>query len=1114
MTYISLIKKLDAFVRKYYRNKAIKGGLVATALLTAGFLILAMMEYFGRFGIMGRTLLFWSFSISVLCVTVWMVMIPLLKLLRLGNIISHEEASEIVGDHFPEVRDKLLNTLQLQKQVDGPHQESGVNVDLLIASIDQRTAELNPISFTSAIDLGENSKYLKYAIGPIVILLAVMLWNPGVVSEPAERLIQHRTSFKPPAPFRFELISTPLKAPVGEKFDFLVRTVGSTVPSSVFLEVGENRYRMERVQGDVFRFVFNALRSDVVFNCSANGWSSPSYTLLALPVPSVTEFSIVATPPSYTGLNIITQTNHGDLLLPEGSSIKWGCRVKDADRLKIRVGDSLISAANITGRIFSSTWGAVSSLPYWFIPENDELGAVDSMRFSLRVVADRRPVIRVVEVEDSVSRKLRYFSGGVSDDYGFSKLVFAVKRVGEKEVEHTLLDKPTGKSDEFYYTWDMNSLGLSAGDAVEYWLEVWDNDAINGAKSAKTTTKVFSAPNENELLEERDEANEEIEASIEDAIEKADELRKEMEAFKERLREEREMDWQDKRALEDLLEKQQELRKSIEDVKKGNEKKNERLNEFSPQEERIMEKQDELQKLMDEVMSDELRELYEKMQELMDDMSPEEIQKQLDKMDVGQDALEKELDRALEQFKQLEWEVKMEDVVDELKKLAESQRELSEKTEKEEMPSEKLKQEQDDLNKEFEEIQKKLDELEKDNLELENPNPMLDSDDEEKAIQEDQKESSEELDRGKEKKAAEKQKSAADKIEELAQRMESMQMESESEDEEEDMDALRALLENIITLSFEEEELMASIRATEIQDPRYIVHGQTQRSLKDEAKMVADSLFALSLRVRQLAGAVNREIGLVNHHMGKALGGFGDRKTSEITMNQQYVMTSFNNLALLLDEALQQMQKKQECKNPGSGNCNKPGGTGSKPSPKAGDMKKMQEALGKKLEEMKKKMGENSNKGETGKKGQGMSRELAEMAAQQAALREMAKQKAQELNEDGSGEGGEMKKIADEMEELERDLVNRNVDIATLERQREILSRLLEAEEAERLRGEKDERKSRVGDQDLHPNSPQMIDYLKNKANELELLRTVPADLVPYYRDRVNEYFNTLDDEQ
>ena len=188
-------------------------------------------------------------------------------------------------------------------------------------------------------------------------------------------------------------------------------------------------------------------------------------------------------------------------------------------------------------------------------------------------------------------------------------------------------------------------------------------------------------------------------------------------------------------------------------------------------------------------------------------------------------------------------------------------------------------------------------ELEKMNEELENPNSMLDSEAEEKAIEEALKESSEQLEKGKEKKASEEQKKASEEMKDLAKQMESMQMESEAEDLEEDMDALRALLENIITLSFEEELLMADINTTDKLDPRYILHGQSQRSLKDDAKMVEDSLYALSLRVRQLAGAVNREVGLVNHHMDKALGGFGDRNTADITMNQQYVMTSFNNLA-------------------------------------------------------------------------------------------------------------------------------------------------------------------------------------------------------------------------
>ena len=96
------------------------------------------------------------------------------------------------------------------------------------------------------------------------------------------------------------------------------------------------------------------------------------------------------------------------------------------------------------------------------------------------------------------------------------------------------------------------------------------------------------------------------------------------------------------------------------------------------------------------------------------------------------------------------------------------------------------------------------------------------------------------------------------------------------------------------------------------------------------------------------------------------------------------------------------------------------------------------------------------------------------------------------------------------MEELERDLVNRQIDQATLQRQQDLITRLLEAENAERIRGEKEERTSQTGDDNLKASPPQTSEYLRQKMNELELLRTVPAELLPYYRDRVNDYFNTL----
>ena len=246
--------------------------------------------------------------------------------------------------------------------------------------------------------------------------------------------------------------------------------------------------------------------------------------------------------------------------------------------------------------------------------------------------------------------------------------------------------------------------------------------------------------------------------------------------------------------------------------------------------------------------------------------------------------------------------------------------------------------------------------------------------------------------------------------------------------------------------------------------------------------------------------------------MDDALAIFGERLTAEINSNQQYVMTSFNNLALMLDDALQQMQQSMSESKPGSGNCEKPGGNGKpKPSPSAGDMKKMQKALGEQLEKMKESMGEKGKSGKDGKQQRQLSKQLAQMAAQQAALRQMAERKSQELNEDGSGDGEQLGNIAKEMEALERDLVNRDVTLETMARQQDLMVRLLEAETAERMRGEDDKRKSRTANQNLSEEPSQLIDYLNLKNNELELLRTVPLELDSYYRDRVNEYFNNLD---
>ena len=105
--YQILIKKLDAFIRKYYKNKLLKGGIYSLGVFLASFIVFTSVEYFGQFNIVGRTILFYTFLTITFYLLTTFVFIPLAKLYKLGKVIDHNQAAQIIGNHFDEVIDKL-----------------------------------------------------------------------------------------------------------------------------------------------------------------------------------------------------------------------------------------------------------------------------------------------------------------------------------------------------------------------------------------------------------------------------------------------------------------------------------------------------------------------------------------------------------------------------------------------------------------------------------------------------------------------------------------------------------------------------------------------------------------------------------------------------------------------------------------------------------------------------------------------------------------------------------------------------------------------------------------------------------------------------------------------
>ena len=1131
--YEHLIAKLDGFIRKYYKDRLIRGVLYSVGLLVGFFLGAALLENFGHFGTGARTVLFWSLIAGAAFVVVRFIAIPVVKLLRLGSVISHEEAARIVGVHFTEVRDKLLNTLQLREMASGAPSRG-----LIEAAIAQRSRELGPVPFANAIDLRRNTRYLRYALPPLLLLLILLVAAPSLLTGPTQRLIQHGSEFTPDAPFRFVLVSDTLEVPEQGDFEVVVGLVGDVIPQQVDMDIDGQLVPLVKQGPARFSHRFRNVQEPVTFRFAAEGFNSQPYTLLTVPYPMLLDFSMALEYPAYLGMPTETRSNSGDLTIPAGTRVTWNVNARSADRLDLAFDDTTYTLAPVASDPGASSFLAerrfIQSRTYRMSPAMDGRAAEDALRYRIDVVPDLYPTIQVDMKTDSTALKRIFYRGEIGDDHGFKRLLFHYRFITggdsvapeQRSGVRELSVDPRSTSQEFFHSWDLYGLTIVPGDRIEHWFEVWDNDGVLGSKSARSTLQVFAAPTLTELAKQQEQQSEAIQSGLKENIHEAQDLQRELDKLRRELMEKKEMTWQDKQKLENVMQRQQQLQERIEQSSEQLRQSQQEQREFRPQDERLLEKQQQVQELFENVLSEEMKELYRQVQELMEKLDKEQIQEQLEDMKLGQEDVEKELDRALEMFKRMEVEQKAEDLAKRMEELAKKQEQLSEETKEGKSQSDELQKKQDELNKEFEELRKEMDDLAKKNEALEQPMPLPNTEQQEQGIEEEQKESSEQLEKKQNQKASGSQKKAAEQMEQLAFQMKSAMQSGAEEQQEEDMDALRQLLENIVQLSFDQEALMEDLGGTGVKDPRFVEHGRTQRKLRDDAKVIEDSLFALSKRVPQLESIVNREMNAVNANMDEATQHLGEARANErfkpmAADKQQHAMTSLNNLALLLDEALQQMMQQMNAqKKPGNGSCNKPGGTGSGQGkkPSMAKMKAQQEALQKQLEAMRKAMEEGKKKGEKpgqqnpGGAGQpGMSQQMAQLAAQQAAIRKEMQRLAQELNKDGSGAGNGLNKLAEQMEQQERDIVNKRITPETMRRQQDIMTRLLEHEKAERERELDQKRTSNEGRQTPASDPARYFEYQRNKAREAELLRTVPPGLKPYYRDRVNAYFGTFD---
>ena len=1082
----NMIDRIERFVRKYYFNRLLQGVLIGAVLWMVFFLLMNTLEYFSWFSSKIRLVLFILLLTVSAFVFIVFFLIPLVNLIRYRKKMSVDQAALMIGKFFPDVQDKLLNTIQLSEALANDQSNT-----LLAAAIDQRTQALSPVRFTDAVNLRDNRRFFWIFLGLLLLIVGLSIFVPRFAVQPTQRIVNYSQTFQKPLPFQVSLPCDTLETNQGNDVVFPIHVEGDRIPDAFYVQSSLGRQLFQKLSVNDFSYTFKNPYHDLYFQVLGGDYVSQPIALVVRPNPALLSYQCQVTYPSYIHRVAETFESKTKLLVPQGSKMVFTLSLRDCDSAFF-VKDSLTTAVTVSNDQVDYALLADHSTSFDFYAHNCWSQQFDPLRFSIEVIPDAYPDIRVESYDEALSTVV-YYSGLLADDYGFSKLTFncVVKQPVERKVTQPLVFDRSLNRTSFFHHFDMDSLGILPGQEVEVYFEVWDNDGYHGPKSKRSQVFSYAKPSLAVLDSVADQSVQDILDRMEDRSHDASKLREDIEKMLQELASKKELDWSDKEKLKEMLEKQQQIEEEWNRLQEEQEQLNDFLKDHDLMNEELLKKQEKINELFEELIPEELKKMMEEIEKLLDEMPRDRMQQMLQNLKKDNKKMQDLLDRNLSLLEQLRMEKELNEFMNELNQLGE---ELKEENSEEAKTAEKGKEEFDALMQKFDSLQQKNETL-ADPFNIQKDEELQESIDQdlEDAMQGEQQEGS--GDQGKQKK-----KDAGNKMQQMANSMMMQMQMSGMEQMAEDAHLVRVLLENVVRASHQQEDLMLTLGKMRSDDPAIRQMIMEQKDLAANFTMVQDSLRAMAHRQPSIQNFVFEELRSVDRQTEVALKYMNDLRLSAAVNNQQQALRSMNNLALMLAESLEEME--QAMMSIGSGmSCKKPqsGSTGQQMK----NMQQLQQQLGDQLKQLQEKMQQQNN----GQPSSQMSEELARMAAEQEMIRQGMQQLLKEMKQNGQlGDDG-LNQIIKDMEKLEEDLVNKKVTRKTLERNREILSRMLESEKAQQKRDQEEKRKSNEFKGSKFDRTIDELLYRQNLKKNQEFLERNPIQYYPYYKSRINDYY-------
>ncbi len=1068
--YTGIVARLKNLQAKLAYLRAFQGLLTSIGIAVLLFGILIGITSITWLDIPIRIIVDIVLAIGLVAIIYFLCIRPLIN--RIGLL----PIARTLEKKYGQFQSRLIAALELYDKA--KENRENYSIELIEKTIEEAGGVVGEIDTDAAI----NYKPLKgtsIKIGILVMAaVAGIIINPPLVGRTWQLYSNPASDFsKPPA---FSLKITPSGGEYYRNKDLAVLAIPEGIPPrnidiNFKFEDGEWASEpMNKPQNDTaqsFAYTFkNIKRSVDVYARSGNIESQKMHYEIVDP-PRLIDLKLLMDYPSYSRLPSSNGApNDGNVAALKGTAVSIAAKAnKPLSGSYLLFSDSTKINLKTDGDLISGKFSVKNSMRYT-IAMRDQANREnpEPIWYDIQPLDDYPPSIEVVfpgvdvDLNDQMAVPLNI---AISDDYGFDKLnlvwwLMSQGQQGQPSKINIRLDDLKTLQQLISHKWDVSNLGMEPGDLLYYYCEVSDNDAISGPKWSKSKTYAARLPSLDEILADVGDAGEHQVEKLEEVLKNQKELQEQINDIAREMMKANDVSWEQQQKASKALEKQKELAKELSNLADQMQDNLNKLEENNLVGEQIAEKMQEIQKLMDEVAPPELKDAMKKLEEALKNMNPEDMKKALDQMNMSTEQLLENLDRTLALLQKLAVEQKLDMLAQMADQLVQDQNKINENVDKasdslslckQSGPQKNNSDNFDLLKKQFNDLKQMDDttrmippqEKEEANQQVNNPE-----------IPQDFKQNQESMCKNSQGACQNKGKKLAGNLSKMAESLKKAQKAMQEQQKADITKKLDRAAEDLLYVSGRQEILLDTTRA----------YAQTGDQLR---KIAGDQiqLTAASSRVADAISEISKETIFINislmKMLGQVLAGMNDasnkldgRMSQAAIQSEQGAMASLNLAVMMI------LQARNNASNSSSGSG-------------------MQEMM-KQLQQMS--QSQSSLNQETmnimPKPGMRLSYSQQQSMQRLAGQQEMLRRQLEQMN-DQFGKRGEMlgrlDQLGEEMKKVAEDLAKSNVDQKTIERQQQILNKLLDTQKSVNQRDYSQKRKAEEGF-DVARKSPNLPD--------------------------------------